>query len=142
MDNKPRVAVISPFLDKRHGTERCVAEQVEWLSQKYEIHLYSAQVEDIERNTIRWHRIPNLPGPHLLRYCWWFLSNQLLRWWDTNFRGFRYDLIYTPGINCFDADVISVHVLFSEFYCQVKEDLKLLRNPISSGPANPSSALL
>ena len=132
MDNKPLVAVISPFLDKRHGTERCVAEQVEWLSQKYEIHLYSTHVEDIDRSRIRWHRIPALPGPHLLGYCWWFLANHILRWWDSKFRGLRYDLTYTPGINCFDADVISVHVLFSEFHRQVKDNLRLLRNPILS----------
>lgn len=132
MENKPRVAFISPFLDKRHGTERCVAEQVERLSQKYEIHLYSTHVEDIDRSGFIWHRIPALPGPHLLGYCWWFLANQVVRWWDSNFRGLRYDLNYTPGINCFDADVISVHVLFSEFHRQVKDNLRFLRNPILS----------
>ncbi|MFZ0960216.1 MAG: glycosyltransferase family 4 protein [Terriglobia bacterium] len=132
MENRPRVAVISPFLDKRHGTERCVAEQVERLSQKYEIHLYSNQVEDIDRSRFIWHRIPPLPGPHLLGYCWWFLANHLVRWWDNNFRGLRCDLTYTPGINCFDADVISVHVLFAEFHRQVKDNLRLLRNPILS----------
>jgi glycosyltransferase involved in cell wall biosynthesis len=134
MENKPLIAVISPFLDKRHGTERCVAEQVEWLSQKYEIHVYSTHVEDIDGSTVIWHRIPALPGPHLLGYCWWFLANHLLRWWDGTFRGLRYDLTYTPGINCFDADVISVHVLFSEFHRQVRDSLRLLRNPILSWP--------
>lgn len=132
MENKPLVAVISPFLDKRHGTERCVAEQVEWLSEKYEIHLYSTHVEDMDRSRFIWHRIPALPGPHLLRYVWWFLANQMRRWWDGRFRGLRYDLKYTPGINCFDADVISVHVLFSEFHRQVKDGLKLFRNPLRS----------
>src|ERR1017187_7314496 len=106
MENKPLVAVISPFVDKRHGTERCVAEQVEWLSRKYDIHLYSSHVEDIDGSSVIWHRIPALPGPHLLGYCWWFLANHLLRWWDSTFRGLHYDLTYTPGINCFDADVI------------------------------------
>jgi UDP-glucose:(heptosyl)LPS alpha-1,3-glucosyltransferase len=132
MENKPLVAVISPFLDKRHGTERCVAEQVEWLSQKYEIHVYSTHVEDMDRSQFRWHRIPALPGPHLLAYCWWFVANHLLRWWDGKFRGLRYNLTYTPGINCFDADVISVHVLFSELHGQVKGGLKLSQNPIRS----------
>ena len=50
---------------------------------------------------------PRCPGPHLFAYCWWFLANHLWRWWDRRFRGLRFDLTYTPGINCFDADVIS-----------------------------------
>jgi UDP-glucose:(heptosyl)LPS alpha-1,3-glucosyltransferase len=132
MENKPRVAVISPFLDKRHGTERCVAEQVERLSPKYEIHLYCARVEDVNLNDLTWHRISTLPGPHLLGFCWWFLANHLRRWWDAKFRGLRFDLTYTPGINCFDADFISVHVLFSDFYRQVRDTLSFRHNPASS----------
>jgi UDP-glucose:(heptosyl)LPS alpha-1,3-glucosyltransferase len=132
MENKPLVAVISPFLDKQHGTERCVAEQVERLAKKYEIHLYSARVDGVDLGKIFWHRISTLPGPHLLGFCWWFFANQLRRWWDRQFHGLRYDLIYTPGINCFDADIISVHVLFSDFYRQVRDGLSLRQNPVTS----------
>jgi UDP-glucose:(heptosyl)LPS alpha-1,3-glucosyltransferase len=132
MDNKLRVAVVSPFLDKQHGTERCVAEQVERLAQKYEIHLYCTSVKDIDLSKISWHRIPAFPGPHLTAFCWWFIANHLWRWWHGQFRGLRYDLTYTPGINCLDADVISVHVLFSDFCRQVKDTLSLRRNPASS----------
>src|ERR1017187_684730 len=112
MQKKPVVAVISPFLDKQHGTELCVAQQVERLAQKYEVHLYTTRVEDINLDGIVWHHIPAFPGPHLLAFCWWFFANHLVRWWHRQFRGIRYDLTYTPGINCLDADIISVHVLF------------------------------
>ena len=49
MPDKRCIAVVSPFLDKRHGTERCVAEQVERLAQEYgyEVHVYSQRVEDM-----------------------------------------------------------------------------------------------
>jgi UDP-glucose:(heptosyl)LPS alpha-1,3-glucosyltransferase len=107
---------------------------VERLAQKYEIHLYSSRVSDVDLSTLTWHRIPALPGPHLLGYCWWFLANHLWRWWDRQFRGLRFDLTYTPGINCLDADVICVHILFSEFQRQVKNDLRLARNPLRSWP--------
>ncbi len=132
MEKRPLVAVISPSLDKRHGTERCVAEQIERLARKYEIHLYSARVDDLDLSRITWHRIPGLPGPHLLAFCWWFFANHLWRWWDRQLRGLRYDLTYTPGINCLDADIISVHVLFSDFYRQVRDTLSLRCNPASS----------
>ncbi len=126
---RPRIAVVSPFLDKRHGTERCVAEQVERLADDYEFHVYSTRVEDVDLSKILWHRIPNIPGPHLLRYLWWFIANQLWRWWDRRVRKLEYDLVYSPGINCLDADVISIHIVFAEFYRQIQPELSLRRNP-------------
>lgn len=111
---RPRLAVVSPFVDKHHGTERYVAEWVSRLTGQFEIHLYSQQVEGLNLSGISWHRIPKLPGPHILNYLWWFTCNQLRRRWDTRFAGRHYDLIFSPGINCFDADVISVHIVFAE----------------------------
>ena len=55
---KTRIAVVSPFLDKQHGTERCVVEQVERLARDYEVHVYSNRVEDIDLSRIVWHRVP------------------------------------------------------------------------------------
>jgi UDP-glucose:(heptosyl)LPS alpha-1,3-glucosyltransferase len=153
-----RIAVVTPFLDKRHGTERCVAEQVERLARDYgyEIHIYSQRVEDIPVTTdgrpqtaahdelrsrssavggrIIWHKIPDIPGPQLLKFPWWFVANQLWRWWDRKFRRLRYDLVYTPGINCLDADVSVVHIVFHEFYRQVKDELSLRDNPVRAWP--------
>jgi UDP-glucose:(heptosyl)LPS alpha-1,3-glucosyltransferase len=133
--DKTRIAVVSPFLDKRHGTERCVAEQVERLAQDYEVHLYSNRVEDVDLSQIIWHRVPALPGPHLFAYIWWFAANRFQRWWDARFRGLKYELLYTPGINCLDGDVISVHIVFAEFYERVREELRLASNPVRVWPA-------
>jgi glycosyltransferase involved in cell wall biosynthesis len=129
---RPRLAVVSPTLDKYHGTERCVAEQVERLSEDYEIHLYSEIVEGIDLRNIAWHRVYVAPGPHLFRYVWWFLANHLCRWRDRHFRGVIPDAVYSPGVNCLDADVISVHIVFAEFRRQVGETLDLRRNPWSA----------
>ena len=132
MGTRPRIAVVSPFLDKRHGTERCVAEQVERLACDYEIHVYSNRVEDVDPASIVFHRVPSLPGPHLFAYGWWFFANHLWRWRHRRISGLRFDLTYTPGVNCLDADVISVHIVFSKFYPQVKAALDLRSNPASS----------
>jgi glycosyltransferase involved in cell wall biosynthesis len=131
---KPRIAVLSPFLDKQHGTERCVVEQVERLARQYEVHVYSNRVEDLDLSQIVWHRVPALPGPHLFAYCWWLLANRLARWWGRALGGLRFALTYSPGINCFDADVISVHVVFAEFHRKVRNALKFSANPVRSGP--------
>jgi len=161
---KPCIAIVSPFLDKQHGTERCVAEQAERLARDYgyEVHIYSQRVKDIagleepERKLgtrtqghwncspddtraatpgrLIWHRIPDIPGPHIVKYVWWFLANHLWRWKDQRCGGLRYHLVYSPGINCWDADVIFVHIVFHEFYRLVRHELQLGNNPLWAWP--------
>jgi glycosyltransferase involved in cell wall biosynthesis len=131
---KLRIAVVSPFIDKRHGTERIVADGIERLSSEYEIHVYSHRVEDLDLNEITWHRIPRLPGPHLFSYMWWFLANHLWRWYDRHFRNLAPEIVYSPGINCFDADAICVHVVFARLIESVREEMRLSNNPVRAWP--------
>src|SRR6266852_8937119 len=93
-----RLAVVSPFVDRRHGTERALAELLERLARTYrcEIHLYANRVEDLSVNHsggvlppgtggIFWHKVPSVPGPHLLQFSCWFYLNRLWRWAHTFF---------------------------------------------------------
>jgi glycosyltransferase involved in cell wall biosynthesis len=129
-----RIAVLSPFIDKRYGTERLIAEWISRLPPDYEIHIYSQLVRDLDLNRMKWHRIPTLPGPHLINFLWWFGANHVCRWWDAHVHGLRYDIVYTAGTNCVDADIISVHIIFAEFFRQVAPELELLGNPIRFWP--------
>ena len=118
-----RLAVVSPFVDRRHGTERALAELLERLArtEQWEIHLYAQRVEDISfdrpgaahgTGAIVWHKVPAIPGPQLLQFVSWLFLNSFGRIWDRQVRGVRCDLVFSPGINCFDADIIIVHALF------------------------------
>jgi len=120
-----RLAVVSPFVDRRHGTERALAELLERLARTYhcEIHLYANRVEHLTVNHsggvpppgtggIFWHKVPSVPGPHVLQFLCWLCLNRLWRWGHTSFRGTSFDLLLSPGINCSDADVVIVHALF------------------------------
>jgi len=129
-----RIAVVSPFIDKRHGTERRIAEWITRLQEDYEIHVYSQRVEDVDLTRMRWHRIPRIPGPHLINFVWWLAANHLWRWWDTHFRGLTCELVYTAGTNCWDADLISVHIVFAEFVRMAAPELRLRGNPIRFWP--------
>jgi UDP-glucose:(heptosyl)LPS alpha-1,3-glucosyltransferase len=113
--HKPRIAVVSPFIDKRHGTERRLAEWISQLAGSFEIHIYSQRVEDIEPSKFTLRRIPRLPGPHIGNFIWWFVANRLWREWDHHAHGLKYDLVFSPGPNCFDADAYSVHIVFAEY---------------------------
>jgi glycosyltransferase involved in cell wall biosynthesis len=131
---KSRLAVVSPFVDKRHGTERRVTEWVVQLAATYEIHIYSQNVRDLDLTKVTWHRIPKFPGPHLLNYLWWFAANRLWRGWDSRFRNLHPDLVYSPGINCLDADVMSVHIVFAQYVQGIQAGLKLSRNSVLAWP--------
>ncbi|HKF53476.1 MAG TPA: glycosyltransferase family 4 protein [Candidatus Acidoferrales bacterium] len=131
---KPRIAVVSPFLDKQHGTERPVVEWLDRAADSFEIHIYSQQIEDFDLSKVVWHRIPTLRGPHLLNYLWWFFSNHLWRAWDKRFRGLKPELVYSPGVNCFDADLISVHIMFFELLRRNLPSMRLASHPMREWP--------
>jgi glycosyltransferase involved in cell wall biosynthesis len=144
-----RVAVITPFLDRRHGTERCFIEQLERLSVdgETEIHIYAQRVQELHGvaryqpgdqpppgTRLFWHKVPAIPGPHLLRYIFWFFANTVCRWWDARFRRLKYDLTYSPGINAWHADAIAVHIVFDAFYREIISELSFRRTAVKDWP--------
>src|ERR1700682_6417614 len=129
-----RIAIVSPFIDKRHGTERRIAEWISRPPREYEIHIYSQRVEDVDLTRMRWHRIPRIPGPHLINFLWWFAANHVWRWCDVHLRGLPHDVVYTAGTNCMTADLVSVHIVFAEFFRRVEPELKLSGNPLRFWP--------
>jgi glycosyltransferase involved in cell wall biosynthesis len=142
-----QIVVVSPFLDRRHGTELCIIEQIERLSSRYGwgIHLFSQRVENVnglltedpkssDSGFIRWYSVSDLPGPHLLKFLWWFFSNRSVRKSALKRHGDRPLLVYSPGINCLDANAITVHIVFHEFYARVRHELALLKVPVSRWP--------
>jgi glycosyltransferase involved in cell wall biosynthesis len=140
-----RIAVVSPFLDRRHGTERCIVEQIErFLQDGCVVHVYSQSIRDMEvvrpsgRTEVSgkaiWHRIPSLPGPHLVNFFWWYAANQALRWFQRTFQSLHFDVVFSPGINCADVDAIVVHIVFHEFVRLVGDELKLRDAPLRTWP--------
>ena len=104
------------------------------MTDEYEIHIYSQRVEDLDLTRVQWHRIPEIPGPHLINYLWWFGANHIWRRRDRLFSNLVPDMIFSPGVNCLDADVVSVHIVFAEFLRLVQSELALQRNPLRSWP--------
>jgi UDP-glucose:(heptosyl)LPS alpha-1,3-glucosyltransferase len=144
-----RIAVISPFLDRTHGTERCLIEQLENfpLLPGAEIHIYAQRVQDLRGVTpykfrqatnpdthLFWHHVPAIPGPHLLQFGFWFFANRCCRWWDAKHHGLKFDLVYSPGINASDADAITVHIIFTEFYRGLLGQLSFQKTPVAHWP--------
>lgn len=120
-----RITVISPFVDRQHGTERAVAELIERLAGHHHdlVDLYAQKVSDSihcsnsattssDNSGIIWRRVRAVPGPHLVRFLGWLLFNRFARWRDKMATDGARTVVFSPGINAFDADVIMVHVVF------------------------------
>jgi glycosyltransferase involved in cell wall biosynthesis len=131
---KIRLAVVSPFLDKSHGTERIAVEWIAQIADDFDVHVYSQSVEDLDLSRVTWHRVPKIPGPHIVNFLWWFAANHFWRAWDRSIRNLDYDLVYSPGVNCLDADAVSVHIVFAEFLRRVRPELEFARNPVRAWP--------
>jgi glycosyltransferase involved in cell wall biosynthesis len=130
--HRPKIAIVSPFLDKRHGTERCVVEQIERLWDDYEIHIYSTDVRDLDLTRVTWHKVGCRLKPHLLSYIWFFLANHVARFLDKRANNLDFDIVFSPGINCFDADIIAVHIVFAEYFRLARKDLSFSRNRVGT----------
>lgn len=144
-----RLAVISPFVDKQHGTERVLAELLERLAEQHHVNvqLYAQRVADLQipkrtesssedssPGKISWRRVSSVPGPHFFQFVWWYFANRFARWRDERFRGFVPDLLYSPGINASDADAITAHIVFHAFYEQVRPELRLADQSVFHWP--------
>ena len=130
-----RLAVVSPFLDRTHGTERALSEVLVRLAKNYpcEIHLFAQKVADLpvvspqensqaNRGDIVWCPIEPTRGPHLLQFLVWYFRNRQVRRKIVRHSGRPFDLVFSPGINCSDADAIIVHALFHSLSLLSKQD--------------------
>jgi glycosyltransferase involved in cell wall biosynthesis len=130
-----RLAVVSPFLDRTHGTERALSEVLLRLAKNYpcEIHLFAQKVTDLpvvspqensqgNRGDIVWYAIKPTGGPHLLQFLVWYFRNRRVRREIVRHSGRPFDLVFSPGINCSDADAIIIHALFHRLSLLSKQD--------------------
>jgi len=131
---RPRIAVVSPFLDKSHGSERIVVEWLSNLPETFDVHIYSQRVEDIDPSRFKWHRIPKLPAPFLINFLWWLVACRLWIGWHRRFDGSRYDLIFSSGVNYPGADIICVHIVFAQYVRQIGAETGLLHNSVWRWP--------
>jgi glycosyltransferase involved in cell wall biosynthesis len=111
-----------------------VIEWIDRLANTFEIHLYCQNVEDLDLSKFVWHRVSRLPGPHLFNFLWWFAANGLQRYRDQRSQKIQFDIIFSPGTNCLDANAVTVHIVFAEFVRRVQSELKFMRHPVRMWP--------
>jgi phosphatidyl-myo-inositol dimannoside synthase len=119
---RPRVDVVTPELHRLGGTERWLVEQLERLTDRFSLRVYTSSVVGVDLSDVEMRHVPAARGPHLARFAWWFAANALERRRDRP--SGRPDVIVSPGINGVDADVIPVHIVFSKYWERVRGKLR------------------
>jgi phosphatidylinositol alpha-1,6-mannosyltransferase len=110
----PKVWVVSPEVHLRGGTERCLSEQLQRWRERFDLTIYSISADSGVTGETLVRHVPTLVGPHLLRWTCWYLANTCIRRWDRKVSG--PDVVFSPGINCPDADAMIVHILFAKHW--------------------------
>jgi hypothetical protein len=127
-----RIAVITPFLDKQHGTERCVIEQLNRLATTTKSTSTASGWRISSQAKSSGTRWAISPARIVLRYLWFFAANHFYRWRDRRFRNLHFDLVFSPGVNCLDADVIVAHIITGVFLQDIQHSLHFRNTPLRS----------
>jgi UDP-glucose:(heptosyl)LPS alpha-1,3-glucosyltransferase len=117
---KLRIAFVTPSLLEARGTERVTAELLRRLAPEHEVCLFVRDGFPPQGVSLCLHRIARVPGPGLIKFLGFYaLASRAVRAAAKQHR--EYDVVYSPGPNCAQADVVTAH------FCQARQ-LELLRS--------------
>ena len=122
--NKPtmrkRIAVVTPELHRRGGTERGNAEVIARIAALHDVCLFAHRWEPDGTPNICFHRVPVLPWPGLVRFLSFYASaSRVVRRAERQHGAFAG--VYSPGANC------SLVQVSSAWFCQARQ-LELFRS--------------
>ncbi|MBA3652986.1 MAG: glycosyltransferase family 4 protein [Actinobacteria bacterium] len=124
------LAVVSPEIHRHGGTERVVAEQVDRWKESCDIRVYTMDCHEIDVNGLLIRRTRRPPGPQLFVFVWWMIANSVRRRIDARRLG-PPDVTYSAGVNCLNADVVSVHIVFTRLLDVLKGQPPLIRQRLT-----------
>jgi len=115
-----RIAVVSPEMHRRGGTERGNAEVMARLARTHSICLFAHHWEPDDTPDICFHRVPVIPWPGLIRFLsFYFFATRAVRRAARAHGGFA--AVYSPGANCAEVQVSTA------WFCQARQ-LDLFRS--------------
>lgn len=86
-----RIALVANGIHQRGGMERASAELVRRLAPHHDVHLFTTDLEDIDRSTVTPHLFTARKKPFLLYFIQFYLkSSQMVRYKD-------FDIVHTVG---------------------------------------------
>ncbi len=106
---RPRVAIVTPSLSRRGGTEKCLSWLAEGLADHVDVTVIAGEIADTDGRSIARREIPLIMRPRLARYVSFLLANTVLFGLLRLTRRRPYDVILATGGDCLFADVVNAH---------------------------------
>lgn len=120
---RPRIALVTPSVNRRGGTEKVLSWLVEDLAREADVTLVCGDVAETETRGCRVVRLPMIGRPRLLSYLSFLIANSV--WFAL--RRPRFDKVVTTGGDCFHADAVYAH------FCCAAWSRRLAREPLLPG---------
>jgi UDP-glucose:(heptosyl)LPS alpha-1,3-glucosyltransferase len=129
-----RIAVVTPELHRKRGTERVTSEMVVRLAAQHDVHVFAHYFRAEDYPGVQFHRVPVLPWPGLATFLsFYYVSESVVK--RVARRAGAFDVVYSPGPNCAAVDVATAH------FCQARQNVLLKSGEHQPKPAGLSYRL-
>ena len=106
---RPKVAIVTPSLSRRGGTEKCLSWLAEGLAAHVDVTVIAGEIADLDDAPLVRRRVPMIMRPRLARYVSFLLANTVLLGVQRLAGRRPYDVILATGGDCLFADVVNAH---------------------------------
>lgn len=127
-----KIALVIPELNKRGGTERCVASLGEALAARgHTISIVSSRKQDGLLGQAAWYRAPMIRRPHAARFLSFLIANTFVRGWLRFVHSEHFDVVHSTGPDVLRPTVTTLHccgaALVERVWCDRTSDWKRWR---------------
>lgn len=109
MTGRLSVAIVTPSLSRRGGTEKCLSWLAEGLAAHVDVTVFAGEVTETDASGLSIRRIPMIMRPRLARYISFLVVNTVVLGARRLLRRAPYDVVLATGGDCLFADVVNAH---------------------------------
>ncbi len=109
MTGRLSVAIVTPSLNHRGGTEKCLSWLAEGLAPHVDLTVLAGEVADTDATRFCVRQLPMIMRPRLARYLTFLLANAVSLGGRRLLRRPRYDVVLATGGDCIFSDVVNAH---------------------------------
>jgi len=107
-----RIAVVTPAVDRRGGTEKCMSWLVEDLSRRAELTIFTSIIHDTDVSRCRVHRVPVPRAPRVVRYVSFLAASTIM----VRRQRRDFDVVLATAGDCLVSDVVYAHFCCAAWY--------------------------
>ncbi len=115
------LAVVTPSVNRRGGTEKCLSWLIEDLSRHAEVTVFSGDIDQTDISQCGVYGLPMLRHPRLARYLTFLGANTVALALHRIWRKRKFDLVLATGGDCLASDVVYAHFCCAAWAALLRE---------------------